>query len=101
MTPNIRFNLEIEPTTFMWNGIPHTLSGRCELLPDNQVQYLHRRVVCVARDTRGKIPFHGRVVGRGYRPNGRHTEYFYLVENEVTRKIEKTNRVSLSEEVEA
>lgn len=98
MSSNLKIDLQLEPTTFMWNGIPHTLSGRCELLPDNEVKYLHKRVVCIARDTRSGIPFHGRVVGRGKRPNGKHTEYFYLVENEVTGRIEKTNKVHLSEE---
>lgn len=94
MSPNLKFNLQLEPTQFMWNGTAYTLSGRCELLPDNQVKHLHKRVIGVSRDERVKIPLTGRVVGRVRRSN---SEYFYLVENEQTGRLEKMGRVEVVE----
>lgn len=94
MSPTIKFNLMIETTSFMWNGTPYTLSGSCELLPDNQVKHLHRRVLGFSRDERVKVPVWGKVVGRVKRSN---SEYFYLVENESTGRLEKIGRVEVVE----
>lgn len=94
MAPNLIINLDVEPIHFLWNGYPVSLSGKYQLLPDNQVKHLHKRVLAVARDERSRIPFYGHIVGREKKGQ----EYYYLVENEVSRKIERVVRPQVIEE---
>ena len=64
MTPTLKFNLDIEPYTLMWNGQAISLPGSYELVPDNEIKHLHKRVVAVALHERRRVPFYGRVVGK-------------------------------------
>ena len=48
MTPNLIINLDIEPITLMWNGQAISLPGTYELVPDEMVKHLHRRVMAIA-----------------------------------------------------
>jgi len=64
MTPNLIINLDIEPITLMWNGQAISLPGTYELVPDEMVKHLHRRVMAIALHERKRIPFCGRLVGQ-------------------------------------
>ena len=64
MTPNLIMNLDIEPLTFLWNGQAISLPGTYELVPDNEIKHLHKRVVAVALHERRRVPLYGRVVGK-------------------------------------
>ena len=79
--PNLTLNLQLEPIIFWWNGRKIILSGKYQLIPDNQVRHLHKRVLCTARDRRPrgtKIPFYGTVIGCAKY----YTEYIYIVQDE-------------------
>ncbi len=83
MTPNLIMDLQIEPTLFMWNGHPVTLPGKYKLLPDNEVRYLHKRVVAIPLHERARVPISGIVVGQAkYMKN-----HVWLVEDERGRII--------------
>ena len=88
MTPTLKFDLNIEPINFMWNGQPVTLNGKYQLVPDEQIRHLHKRVIATGRYERKRIPFYGRVVGKARYYN----EHIYLVEDE-TGNIIKANNV--------
>ncbi|OPY11332.1 MAG: hypothetical protein A4E67_00230 [Syntrophaceae bacterium PtaB.Bin038] len=63
--------MELEPTTFMWNGQAVSLPGTYELVPDGEVKHLHRRVMAIALHERKRIPFCGRLVGQARLSNGK------------------------------
>ena len=48
MTPNLLMTLDIEPHTLMWNGQAISLPGTYELVPDNEIKHLHKRVMAIA-----------------------------------------------------
>ena len=54
MTPNLLMTLDIEPHTLMWNGQAVSLPGTYELVPDEMVKHLHRRVMAIALHERKK-----------------------------------------------
>jgi len=60
LTPTLKFNLDIEPYTLMWNGQAISLPGSYELVPDNEIKHLHKRVVAVALHERRRVPLYGR-----------------------------------------
>ena len=64
MTPNLLMTLDIEPHTLMWNGQAISLPGTYELVPDEMVKHLHKRVMAIALHERKRIPFCGRLVGQ-------------------------------------
>jgi hypothetical protein len=93
MTPNLIMSLDIEPICLVWNGVKITLSGKYELLPDNQIKHLHKRVLAVAHDDNVRIPFYGRIVGKARKG----TEYIWLVEDEKTGKLARTRKPEVVE----
>ena len=93
MTPNLMLDLASEPTCFIWNGTPITLSGKYALIPDDKVKNLHRRVLAVAHDDNVRIPFYGRVVGAAKF----HSETIYLVEDESSGKLERVRKPQVIE----
>lgn len=76
MTPNLIMSLDIEPITMMWNGQAISLPGTYELVPDEMVKHLHRRVMAIALHERKRIPFCGKLVGqaRNSMAQGKHKE---------------------------
>lgn len=71
MTPNLLMTLDIEPHTLMWNGQAISLPGTYELVPDNEIKHLHKRVMAIALHERKRIPFCGRLVGKARHGNGK------------------------------
>ena len=80
MTPTLKFNLDIEPYTLMWNGQAISLPGSYELVPDEMVKHLHRRVMAIALHERKRIPFCGKLVGQARNGNGKGS--VWLVEDD-------------------
>jgi hypothetical protein len=60
MTPNLIMSLDIEPITLMWNGQAVSLPGTYELVPDEMVKHLHKRVMAIALHERRRVPLYGR-----------------------------------------
>ena len=71
MTPNLIMSLDIEPFHFMWNGQAVSIPGTYELVPDEMVKHLHRRVMAIALHERKRIPFCGKLVGQARNGNGK------------------------------
>ena len=91
MTPTLKFNLDIEPYTLMWNGQAISLPGSYELVPDNEIKHLHKRVVAVALHERKRIPFCGKLVGQARNGNGKGS--VWLVEDDRGKLIKSQKPV--------
>jgi hypothetical protein len=89
VTPKLMIQLNTQPAPdFFWNGHPFDIGGR-ELVPDQKVRHLHKKVTAIGKWSRGRMIVTGIVRGAIYGNNG---DYTYLVECETTRKLIQTGR---------
>jgi hypothetical protein len=69
---------------YTWNGTPFFV-GDYELIPDDKVKHLHKRVMAIAKWSRGKTIVRGRVVGAAKKSDN--SDYIHYIEDEIDRSL--------------